>query len=301
MRTRSRFLPWRLLLASLALASLALASARPTVVVSIHPLYDLVRQVVGEAGDVERMLPIGASPHVFDPTPRDVARVADADLVVTVGAIDAWLRDLLEAAGGDAVRLELLELDAMRAALEADFPDLKPDDARSVLAWNAHVWLDPRTMAVALPAIAEALAAVDPANAAGYAARAEALAADLRALDAELAATLAPVRGAPFVPFHDAWPYFAARYGLDLVVEIEPFPGREPSPAYLAMALGLIRESGAAAIFSEAQLNRRPAEVVADEAGVALFELDPIGGVAGREGYQELLRWNAAVLLEGLR
>lgn len=301
MRTNSRMLPLSRLLAVLAVASLGSAWARPTVVVSIHPLYDLVRQVVGDAGDVERMLPIGASPHVFDPTPRDVARVADADLVVTVGAIDAWLRDLLEAAGGEAARLELLQLDAVRGVLETDFPDLRPDDARSVLAWNAHVWLDPRTMVAALPAIADALATVDPANAAGYVARAEALASDLRALDAELAAALAPVGSAPFVPFHDAWPYFAARYGLDLVVEIEPFPGREPSPAYLAMALGLIRESGAAAIFAEAQLDRRPAEVVADEAGVALFELDPIGGVPGRASYQELLRWNAAVLLEGLR
>ena len=304
MRTSSRNVPWRraLVLAAVLFASCAAAGyARPSVVVSIHPLYDLVRQVAGDDADVVRILPVGASPHVFDPTPRDVVRLARADLAVTVGGIDRWLRDLLDAAGGDALRLELLALPAVQELLARDFPDLAPAAGASVLAWNAHVWLDPRTVMAALPDLAAALAAVDPDHAEGYRARAAALADDLMALDVELARTLAPVAGAAFVPFHDAWPYFAARYGLDLIVEIEPFPGREPSPAYLATALRLVRESGARAIFSETQLNRRPAQVVADEGGVALFELDPLGGAADRPTYQDLLRWNARVLLEGLR
>jgi ABC-type Zn uptake system ZnuABC Zn-binding protein ZnuA len=301
MRTSSRHVPWRRLLVLGAALLAAAGFARPSVVVSIHPLYDLVRQVAGEDADVVRILPVGASPHVFDPTPRDVARLVRADLAVTVGGIDLWLRDLLDAAGGGAARLELLTLPDVQALLARDFPDLAPADGASVLAWNAHVWLDPRTVVAALPDLAAALGRVDPEHAEGYRARAAALADDLTALDAELATTLGPVAGAAFVPFHDAWPYFAARYGLDLVVEIEPFPGREPSPAYLAMALRLVRESGARAIFSETQLNRRPAQVVADEAGVALFELDPLGGADDRATYQELLRWNARVLLEGLR
>ncbi len=290
-----------LVAAVLGLVSTGAAQTRPSVVVSIHPVYDLVRQVAGDAADVERVLPVGASPHTFDPTPRDVARLVNADLVVTVGGVDRWLRDLLDASGGDAIRLELLGLEAVQARLTEDFPDLVPAAGGSLLAWNPHVWLDPPTMVAAVPAIAEALAAVDPEGAQGYADRAAALVAELQDLDAELAERLAAVAGAPFVPFHDAWPYFAARYGLDLVVEIEPFPGREPSPAYLAEALGLVAGSGAAAIFGEAQLDRRPAEVVADEAGVALYVLDPLGGVAGRERYQELLRWNVDVLLEGMR
>jgi zinc transport system substrate-binding protein len=289
------------MVALLALVGAGAGFARPSVVVSIHPLYDLVRQVAGADADVVRILPVGASPHVFDPTPRDVARLARADLAITVGGLDLWLRDLLDAAGGSALRLELLTLPAVQALLLRDFPDLAPADPSSAIAWNAHLWLDPRTVAAALPDVAAALAAVDPDRAEAYRSRAAALAEDLAVLDAELAATLAPVAGAAFVPFHDAWPYFAARYGLDLIVEIEPFPGREPSPAYLGMALRLVRESGARAIFSETQLNRRPAEVVADEAGVALFELDPLGGAPDRATYQELLRWNARVLLEGLR
>ena len=278
------------------------AFAQPSVVVSIHPLFDLVRQLAGDDAEVVRVLAPGASPHTFDPTPRDVARLLKADLVVMNGGLDLWLRGLVEASGARAPIVEVIGLAPVRQALAEGFPDLVAVAADgATVGFNAHVWLDPRVMAAALPDLAEALAAVDPARAEAYRQRAARLVVELEALDAELRAMLAPVAGAAFVPFHDAWPYFAARYGLDLIVEIEPFPGREPSPAYLREALRLIRSSGARAIFSEAQLERRPAEVVAAEAGVALHELDPLGGVGGRERYQDLLRWNAAVLLEGLR
>jgi zinc transport system substrate-binding protein len=293
--------PRSLLLAGL-LALLALGHARPTVVVSIHPYFAITRAIAGEHADVARVLPPGASPHTFDPTPRDVARIARADLVVTNGGVDLWLRDLLEASGGRAPVVEIIALPAVRDLLREAFPDLVAVDALgATLGFNPHVWLDPLVMVEAVRAIAEALAEVDPAHADGYRANAELLALELIALTEELRVALAPLAGAPFVPFHDAWPYFAARFGLDLVVEIEPFPGREPSPAYLRYALEKIRGSGAKAVFSEPQLNRRPAEVVADEAGVMLRELDPLGGLPGRDDYVELMRHNAAVLLETLR
>ena len=303
MRIRSRKGLHRLLASCLVLALLGGAAARPNVVVSIHPLYDLVRQIAGDDADVVRVLAPGASPHTFDPTPRDVARIVAADLVVMNGGLDLWLRNLVEASGARAPMLELIGLEAVRAVLAESFPDLVARDAGggAVYGFNAHVWLDPLVMAAAVPELARALADADGAAADRYLARAAALVADLEALHEELAAGLAPLAGAAFVPFHDAWPYFAARYGLDLVVEIEPFPGREPSPAYLRTALAQIRESGARVVFGEAQLERRPAEVVADEAGVALAILDPLGGLPERESYQELLRWNAAVLLESLR
>jgi ABC-type Zn uptake system ZnuABC Zn-binding protein ZnuA len=307
MRIGSRKGRWQVLALSLFLA-FGSAAARPNVVVSIHPLFDIVRQIAGDDAVVVRVLAPGASPHTFDPTPRDVARIAAADLIVMNGALDLWLRNLVEASGARADVVELIALDGVRAALADGFPDLVArevggavDAAGAVFGFNAHVWLDPLVMAAAVPDLARALAAVDAAAADRYLARATALVADLTALHEELAAALAPLANTPFVPFHDAWPYFAARYGLDLIVEIEPFPGREPSPAYLRTALAQIRDSGARVIFSETQLERRAAEVVAAEAGVALAELDPLGGLPGRESYQELLRWNAAVLLENLR
>jgi len=278
------------------------ASARPSVVVSIHPLFDIVRQVAGDRADVVRILPPGASPHTFDPTPRDVVRIARADLIVMNGGLDLWLSDLVAASGTRAPVLTLIDQPSVREHMRLAYPalvELAPGGGS--VAFNPHVWLDPLVMIELADHVAEALAEIDPDRADDYREAASAVMLDLRALDGELQALLSDVAGAAFVPFHDAWPYFAARYALDLIVEIEPFPGREPSPAYLRYALDEIAQSGAVAVFSEVQLNRRPAEVVADAAGVRLYELDPLGGFPGREHYGELMRHNAMVLRDGLR
>lgn len=271
---------------------LTLSQAQLTVVASLHPYYSLLEHLVLEDANVIRLLPPGASPHTFDPTPRDVARLAEADLVVLNGGLDEWLNDLVAASGREVTVAEVLEL--------VPFTPLAGQEADEHASVNPHVWLDPRLMIELVPELSLRLSELDPANAEDYEANAQALIADLTALDKELEEMLRPVKDKAFVPFHDAWPYFARRYGLNLVVEIEPAPGREPSPRYLSEALSLIAESGAEAVFSEVQLPTRPAEVVADNAGVPLYLLDPIGGGDTTESYHDLLRHNAQVIADAL-
>lgn len=290
------------LLAGLLLAAAGTqhATAQVNVVATIHPWFDLARQIGGEHVEASRLLPIGVSPHNFDPTPRDVMRVAEAGLVISNGGVglDDWVEPLITASDTDATRLVVME--------EIEFSPLgpgglEPDADDSAAFVNTHIWLDVTIAMSATQAIRDALTTLDPANAGDYRSNADALLQELSELDAELLEALEPVQGAAFVPFHDAWPYFARRYGLDLVIEIEPFPGREPSPEYIVHALSLIEGSGAKAIFSERQLSRRPAEVVADEAGLPLYVLDPEGGgLAEVESYQELMRYNMEILLEAL-
>jgi len=318
---------------ALLLLAFGLAFAQPSVVVSMHPHYDLIRQIAGDAVEVTRILPIGASPHTFDPTPRDVARVAEADLVVLNGGLDEWLLDLVEASGTDAPVLELLTAlpfepvtgeahdhegegeEGGEAHAEGEHEEHEgethegeehagehDEGAHDHSGVNPHIWLDPVLMAEAVPLFVDALAQVDPENAETYRTNGEALVADLEALHEELTQMLAPVQGAPFVPFHDAWPYFTRRYGLDQVTVIEPAPGREPSPAYIAEALDAIRESGAKAVFNDVQLPARPAEIVAEQAGVPLYTLDPEGGgTSEEETYAAFMRKNAATIAEALR
>lgn len=306
------------------LAGVAWAQNPLNVVVSLHPHFDLVRQLTGDAAAVTRILPIGASPHTFDPTPRDVARLAEADLVVLNGGIDEWLRDLVAASGTDAEVVELLEVlefepvgeeaheeeahegeegheDAHAEAEHSEEHGEEREEAHDHSGVNPHVWLDPLLMARAVPILVEALSEADPEDAETYAANGETLVQSLEALHAELAQTLAPVGDAPFVPFHDAWPYFVRRYGLNQVAVIEPAPGREPSPSYLGEVLGQLEASGATAIFNDVQLPARPAEVVAESAGVDLYTLDPEGGgTSDAETYGDFMRNNAATIAEAL-
>ena len=291
--------------------------AQPRVVVTLHPYADLVARIAGPDVPVVRLLPPGASPHTFDPTPALAAEVANADLVVLNGGLDAWVHELVPMGAGAPAELEVLEAlertEAFALALEdvARLLTAGEDDAeaREVApageehaheGVNPHVWLDPILMVVLAPLIAESLAELDPERAAQYRDNAGELQSELRSLHMELERTLAAARGASFVPFHDAWRYFAARYDLDLVVEIEPFPGREPGPRYLAGVVRLIRAAEAPVVFAEAQLGARPAEVIAAEAGVGVAVLDPVGGAEGRISYEDLLRANAGTIAEAL-
>ena len=339
-----------LLLAALSLA--VSAHAQPRVVVSIEPYRDAVQRLLGDDATVDVLLPPGASPHAYDPTPRQVAGLADADLVIVNGGLDAWVLTMVDALGGEVPVFIAIESLPLRELVTSDHEHDHADDdhldddhadedhadedhadedhadddhgdddhgdddhaaddhgdeerADDVPAGyddvNPHVWLDPVHMRTVVAAIAERLSELVPEHADEIAERSATYLAELDALDAEIARMLAPVAGAPFVPFHDAWPYFAAHFGLDLIIEIEPFPGREPTARELAQAIETIERAGAVAVFSEVQLPERPAQVLADEANVRLGVLDPIGGAPGRQSYAELLRYNAAVILEALR
>lgn len=282
---------WRRAAAGLVLVAMALvattAFARPSVVASIHPYADLLEQIGGTRVAVVQLLPSGASPHTFDPTPSQARTVAQADLVVMNGGVDAWLRQLVAAVAPKTPLLVVTQ--------QVQYHPIQGTDGAGS---NPHIWLDPKLMEQAVPVMVDALAAVDPADKAVFEANGARLIASLEALDRELAAELAPLRGQAFVPFHDAWPYFARHYGLDLIATIEPSPGREPSPRFIAAAVAKIRSSGTRAVFGERQLNPRPAQVVAQAAGVRLAMLDPIGDAG--QSYQALMRANVATIVKNL-
>src|SRR5262249_35399788 len=133
-----------------------------------------------------------------------------------------------------------------------------------------------------------------------YRARAEATRAALGALDARVASALAPVRGRAFLSAHAAWAYFADRYGLRPVGAIEPIPGREPSPWALLGLIHAAKRERLGTLFTEPQFPESSARIVAREAGVAVNEVDPIGGVPGRRTYEELLLFDARAFRGGL-
>ena len=281
-----------------ACAAPAPAARRPVAAATIPPLADLVSKVAGPRWDVRTVVPAGTSPHVFEPTPREVRLVAPARLVVTVGAgYDAWAGRLAAACASQA-RL----FDAGRSAgIEAgEGGEGVAGHAHGDLGHDPHWWLSPPLAAKILPQLSDELSALDPDGASGYRDRAEALAAALERLDAEVAETLRPVSGSSIVTAHAAWGYFAERYGLKPAAAIEPAPGREPSPREIRELVLVARREKLRTLFTEPQFPEEAARVVAEEAGLRLATVDPIGGVPGRAGYEELLRFNARAFRDGL-
>ncbi len=289
------------------------------IITTFHPYYSLAKQIAPEA-EVINLLSAGTSPHHFEPSPGTAIQLSTADLIILNGVIDEWIYDLVESSGSEAKVIKILELTPTEPILgsgqgnynseehneheaeEGSGSDHKEIDihAHGNSRVNSHIWLDPVIMMSAATIIVSKLIEIDEVNAVNYIANTKDLVTELANLDKELEEVLKPVKGAAFVPFHNAWPYFARRYNLNLVVEIEPSPWKGVTPKYLAYALAEIEKASAKAIFSEVQLSPRPAEVVAEEAGIELFMLDPIGGGPETQSYQDLLRYNANVIAKAL-
>jgi zinc transport system substrate-binding protein len=275
---------------SLLLAPAALAASQ--VVATVFPLADVVRQIGGEAVDVHTLLPAGANPHTFEPTPAQLQTIASARLIVRVGAgLDDWITRLLVTANASAPVV----------AITDGLTLLGPSDSSH---GDPHMWLDPLLVRDAIvPALSAKLGGIDPDHATHFAAAAARFGEALTELDREIETRLRPLPQRAFIALHPAWRYFARRYGLEEVAAIEESPGKEPSAQSIARVIEQGRARHVRAVLTEPQMNDRMAQVIAREIGAKVFLVDPLGGprTAGRDSYLALMRYNAGVFAQALR
>jgi zinc transport system substrate-binding protein len=280
------------------------------VAATIVPLGDFCRQIGGDLVRVQVLIPPGASPHVFEPAPSVMARAAQARVFVYIGAgLEPWATKLLHSWGSkDLVVVKAAEGIPLLDMAEHHHPDEATEEHGQAethtahLAGNPHVWLDPVLAQGICRKIAAAFIQADPEHKPQYEANLQAYLAALAALDREIEAHSRSWRLRDFVSFHPAFSYFARRYGLHDVGTIEAAPGREPTPRHLQDLVAAIRHYGIKVVFAEPQFNPRVAEVIAQEAGVKVLMLDPVGGRPpyGND-YLRLMRHNLATLDQALR
>jgi len=260
------------------------------VAASIPPLVDMARQIGGSRVTVVGLVAPGSSVHTYEPTPRQVQFVSTADILLLNGVnLEFWAPKVIEAANNP--KLRVVNTSEGLTLLEQNSPE----------GGNPHVWLDPQNAIHQAERVRDALIAVDPGHRATYEENAARYIGELQALDQEIAAQTATWSHRRFVAFHSAWVYFAKRYNLQQAAAIEEFPGKEPSPEYLAGIVGLVRELRVPAVFAEPQLPPQAAQAVATEAQIKVVTLDPLGGVSGRETYVQLMRYNVAQMAEALK
>ncbi|NLG29545.1 MAG: zinc ABC transporter substrate-binding protein [Chloroflexi bacterium] len=289
--------------ASVPLAAVDLAEGeRLTAVATTSIVADIVRHVGGERVTVTSLLPIGADPHAFEPTPSDVARVSEADAVFANGAgLEGFLEQLLRNAGGAPViyvseGLELRELEASDA------------HARDEHAHDPHTWTSPANALIFVDNIERALASLDPGHAPDYAVNARAYRTQLEELDRWIAAQVAtiPADRRLLVTDHLVFGYYADRYGLEQVGAVIPgySTGAAPSAKELAELQDTVRALGVKAVFAGATVNQDLARRVAADAGVTLATLytgalGPAG--SGADSYLGYLRANTETIVGALR
>jgi zinc transport system substrate-binding protein len=272
----------------------ATADAGIKVVATIFPLTDMVRQIGADAVEAATLLPSGANPHTFEPTPAQVRAVAGARIFVCIGAgLDTWAMKLLAARSGPLTVVTITD------GLQL----LGADHAHDAHGGDPHVWVDPVLVRDhAVPAITAALSQADPAHRAAFAAAAATFQSALTQLDRDIRTTLTPLPNHNYVAFHSAWRYFAERYDLHEIGVVEPFPGKEPSAREIAAVVERARAAHILALLVEPQYNARTARQIAAEFGGHTVLVDAIGGpdVAGRNHYIDLMRYNLRAFVEAL-
>lgn len=284
------------LLVALLLPSRAVAAA-PDVVVSIKPIHSLVAGVMAGVAEPQVIVAGGSSPHVYSLRPSDARKLEAAQLVFWVGPIlEGFLEKPLTSLAGKAEIVELDRSPSLTLLPARHGGDWEADEdehthVASAAEQDGHLWLDPAN-ARAIVQLAEIkLAALDPANAAHYASNAALLARRLDALDAQLRQRLAPVRGRPFVVFHDAYQYLERRYNLAAIGSITVSPEHQPGAQRIQAIRAKVAALGAACVFSEPQFEPRLVQTVIEGTQARTGVLDPEGASlhAGAELYFTLM------------
>lgn len=231
---------------------------RPLVLTTTTIFADMARNVAGDRVRVESIVPAGAHVEEYEPRPVDGRRVGEARLFFVNGlGLDAWSARLF----GDK---------------RTDAPVVTLSDGLPTIGDNPHLWFDVSLARRYVERMRDALAALDPDGRATYVANAARYEDQLRALDAEIRARLAavPPQRRKLVTSHDAYPYFAKAYGLDIVGYTQVEAGKEPTPKQLAMLVDTIKAARVPAVFSEAGVSPRIVQMVAQETGVRTIVSD---------------------------
>jgi ABC-type Zn uptake system ZnuABC Zn-binding protein ZnuA len=275
------------------------SESAPVVLASTSFLADIARNIAGDRLQIGSLLPVGADPHSYQPTPRDVSLIARSELLILNGAeYEHFIESLLDAerAGGE------------REIIEASAGIRPGEDVESEHGIDPHFWLDPNLVIVYVENIREGLTHFDPEGASVYQSNADAYITQLEELDVWIVEQVnqIPPEKRLLVTNHEAMEYFAERYGLTIVgTVIESFSsGASPSAGQMASLIDQIRSSGAPAIFLDAADNAALAEQIAKETGVRVvtdLHLESLTRGAPAATYIDMMKHNVSLIVEALK
>jgi ABC-type Zn uptake system ZnuABC Zn-binding protein ZnuA len=284
----------------------AAAPGTPRVLAVETFLADIAQNVAGDRLAVEALIPIGADPHAFEPTPTDIRKVAESQVLIANGAgVESFLQKLLENAGGQRLVIEAAAGLTSRQPRAGEITDANQGAPVS----DPHFWLDPISVIKYVENIRDGLSQADPAGKDVYAKNAETYISKLRELDTWITGQVQQVPEARrlLVTNHESFGYFADRYGFRIVGAVIPSVSTNASPSAkeLAALTDRIRQTGAPAIFLETGANPQLANQLAGEAGIKVVTDLYTHSVTAASGnaptYIDMMRYNVQKIVEALK
>ena len=287
---------------------------RLRIVATTSIVADIVGQIGDDIIDLTILLAAGVDPHTFEATPRDVATIADAHIVIANGAgLEAFLEELLENAGGNtpvvhaSYGITFRDMDTSHHEPETEAQEHETEEHLHE-GIDPHTWTTPTNVMIFVRNVVSALSALDPANAETYEANAEAYTMQLEEIDlwSQEMIERIPEENRKLVTDHAVFGYYADRYGLEQVGAVIPAisTAAQPSARELAALEKAIKEYEIKAIFVGNTVNPSLSEQVANDSGTQLVML--YTGSLGTEGsgvesYLDYLRYNTNAIVDALK
>ena len=258
----------------------------------------MARNITGDRLTVESLLPVGADPHSYQPTPQDVAKIEQTKLLIINGAgYEHFLEPLLQNAGGPREVLEASAGISPETDTQAEHGGTDP-----------HMWLDPNHVIMYVENIREALTHFDQEGAAIYKSNTDAYVAELKDLDTWIIEQVnqIPMERRLLVTNHEALGYFAERYGFSIAgTVIESFStDASPSAQQMATLIDQIKSSGAPAIFLDASDSAALAQQIAAETGVRVvtdLHLESLTDGSPAGTYLDMMKHNVTQIVNALK
>ena len=288
------------------------------IVATVFPAYDFARQIAGDDGNVTLLIPPGSEAHSYEPTPQDIIRIQNCDLLVCNGGeSEAWLDEILGGMGNEIPTVVMLDCvdalteedkDGMQVHEHHEHHDHDHDhDEHEDEEYDEHVWTSPVNAQLICRAISAALCQADPAHASDYTARCVDYCAELQELDADFRGVIANAKRHTLI-FADRFPvrYFVEEYGLDYFAA---FPGcaddTAPSARTVAFLIDRVREEQAPAVLYIEFSNQKMADIVCEDTGCEKLLFNSCHNVTadqlrGGVTYLELMRGNLETVKEAL-
>lgn len=271
---------------SVLLALVVMAGAAPLrIVTSFYPIHITTLNVAKNVPGVEVVTltpPLTGCLHDYQMRPDDLKKLSGAATFVVNGAgMESFLDKVLAQSAG----LKIVNASKGIALVED----------------NPHVWVSVSLAMKQVENIASGLSTIDPAHADLYRKNAEAYCARLEALRKQMHEALKDAKSRDIVTFHEAFPYFAKEFDLNIVTVIEREPGSDPSARELAETINIVRKSGVTALFAEPQYPAKAADSIAQETGAKVYTLDPaVTGPMEPDAYIRIMSRNLVELNKAL-
>jgi ABC-type Zn uptake system ZnuABC Zn-binding protein ZnuA len=263
-------------------------------------LGDIAQNVAGDRVKVDILIPAGLDPHSFEPTPQDVARIADSNVLIVNGfGLEEWLKPVLDNAGG--ARLVVVATNGLTGRT--------PRPGEPVGVTDPHFWLDPTKVLTYVENIRAGLSQADPAGAAIYAKNAAVYDAKLNDLDQWVKVQVSQIPPAKrlLVTNHESFGYYADHYGFQIVGTIIPSvsPDASPSAQQLSQLVDQIKKNNVPAIFLETGSNPQLAQQVAQETKVKVITEFYTHSITTAKGpaptYLDMIRFDTMAIVQALR